>query len=72
MSVKQMLSGLPAGGQKIKAAVLTTSRPPASEFMKYILCTDWLKWCGDLKIGVMCSVLLSAELWMNCSTLKCF
>lgn len=72
MSVKQMLSGLPAGGQKVKAAVLTTSRPPASQFMKYILCTDWLKWCGGLKIEGQNTLHLSAELWMNCSTLKCF
>lgn len=35
MSVKQMLSGLPAGGQKIKAAVLTTSLPLYEEYTLY-------------------------------------
>lgn len=37
MSVKQMLSGLPAGGQKVKAAVLTTSLPVYEVYTLYWL-----------------------------------
>lgn len=37
MSVKQMLSSLPAGGQKVKAAVLTTSLPVYEVYTLYWL-----------------------------------